>query len=653
MSNNNLPNLETSMKHIKPEGLTKNEKEYTWSKIEAGLTAPVPKFSYVTLFKRAQSRFVAGMVGLLILGGGAATAYAHNTKPGDFLFPVEIAKEKTQIFFAGNEKKREVLHIKFAEKRLAEVRELTALASVQGQSTSSTTLTTTSGTSTTATATPTAVVSKNDMKKIVRAEHAITIALTQLMETRNTLANKGNTNAALVIDDIIEELKGMGDGSVTITRIAAKGNDHNGRVSLRATINTSSSASSTFAGTVRVEEKKHGTTIVLNNDNVKTEVTLKNNESKKENADDDHWGKHEEKNTKHDDDDEDDDHDRNDRDDDRKGGKKLSICHASGTSSRQTLSIAVAAARAHIAHGDTLGVCLNQQSGDETAPVLTNITATPLQTSATISWGTNEEAAARIWLSTTSPVLITDTPTQEHTTLTLTQSFSLSSLTPGTTYYYVLSSLDAAGNRATSSQGSFITVAPGDTTPPAVSGTNVAVNTTSATLSFTTNENAKARVWVSSSSPVLTGANPDIDESSGATAHSAALSGLIPNTSYHYIIAVIDSAGNRATTSGAFTTTAPLDTAAPVISAVSVATTTSSATISWTTNESTNATIYYGQVTPVNIAAASIVAVNIFGTTHSAVLSGLTASAAYHYLIAAHDNAGNTATSTEQSFTIN
>lgn len=544
------------MKNIKPKGLTTHEKEYTWSKIEAGLTAPVPTFSYVTLFKRAQSKFIAGMVGLLILGGGAATAYAHNAKPGDFLFPVEIAKEKTQIFFAGDEKKREVLHIKFAEKRLAEVRELSALAMLtQNQSAASTTIATSTSAGAASTTTPAPVLTKNDMKKIARAEHAITIALDQLLETRSKLAAAGNANAAFVIDDIIEELKGVGDGTITITRIAAKGNDHNGRVSLRATINATSSASSTFAGTVRIEEKKHGTTIVLNNNDVKTQVTLKNNGSKKENGNDAHGNKHEDKNEKHDDDQDDEraDRDRKDNDADKRDGKKLNICHVSG-SSRQSLSIAVSAARAHIAHGDTLGVCLNQQPTDTTAPVLTNITATPLQTSATLSWSTNEAASARIWLSTTSPVLTTTTPTQEHTASTLTQSFSLSALTPGTTYYYVLSSADTAGNRAT--------------------------------------------------------------------------------------------------TSGAFTTTLPLDTTAPTISAASVATTTSSATISWATNESTNGTIYYGQVTPVNMATASSSAVSIFGTTHSAVLSPLTASTTYRYIIVAHDNVGNTATSSEQSFTV-
>lgn len=642
------------MKHIKPKGLTDHEKEYAWSKIEAGLTAPVHKFSYVALFKRAQSKFIAGVVGLLILGGGAATASAHNAKPGDFLFPIEIAQEKAQIFFAGDEKKKEVLHIKFAEKRLSQVRELALLAG-DTQATSSVAVTATSGT-TTASTTGSTSGNTGDMRKIERAARAMTIALAQLTETRDALVNAGNTNAAFVIDDIIAEMKGIGDGSVAITRIAAKGDDHDGRVSLRATINASSSASSTFVGTVRIEEKKNRTTIMLKNDDIKTEVSLKNSIGKQENKNEEKHEKddHDDDRDKHDDDEED-EHDGDNRGkghNDDKHNKKIAICHVSGTA-QTTLSIAVAAARAHIAHGDTLGVCVDQQQRDTTAPILTNMSAAPLQTSATISWNTNEQASGRIWLSTTSPVLTAGTPTQEHTALSLTQSFTLSTLTPGTTYYYVLSSLDAVGNRATSSQGSFVTLAPGDTTAPTVSETNVTTNTTTATLSFTTNENAKARVWVSSSSPVATGATPDIDESSVATAHSALLSGLTPNTLYHYIISVTDTAGNRATTSDAtFTTTAPADIIAPILSAITAATTTTSATISWATNESTTGTIFYDQVTPVSMATASSIAVNVFGTTHSAVLSGLTASTTYNYLIVARDSSGNTATSSEYRFTV-
>jgi len=633
MSNNNLPNFETSMKNTKPAGLTDNEKEYAWSKIEAGLTTSHPSFSYRSFWRHTQSKIIAGVLGLLILGGGAATASAHNAKPGDFLFPVEIAKEKAQILLAGDQKKKEMLHIKFAEKRLSEVRSLTALVSA-----SSTIATTT---------TPAPTLPKDLAKKIERAERGITIALAELNETRKILADSGNTNATLVIDDIIEELKGVGDGTVTITKIAAKGNS--GKVSVHANITASSttSTSTTVVSTVKIDEKKNGAKIVVENkiNDVKTEITLGNNKGKN---DDKHSGKHEKEKKDHDDDD---DHDDKNKHDDKK--KKINVCHVSG-SERHTINIAVNAARAHLAHGDTLGICNTTTpppTTDTTTPNLTNIAATPAQNGATINWNTNEQATARVWLSTTSPVSTSGTPTAARESLAGAHAFSMSSLLSGTTYYYIVSSADATGNRATSSQESFTTTVAADITAPTVSGTSVSVNTTSATLSFTTNESSRARIWVSTSSPVSTTGAPAIDEASFATAHSATLSSLTPNTLYRYVISVVDSAGNRATTSEAtFTTNAAADTTAPFISAINAATTTSSATISWNTNESTNGMLYFGQTTPLNLTTASNIAINTFATTHQAVLSGLTSTTTYHYLIVARDSAGNTATSTGHSF---
>jgi hypothetical protein len=647
MSSNNLPDFETAMKHTKPAGLTDNEKEYAWSKIEAGLTTSSSSFSYRSFWKHAQSKIIAGVVGLVILGGGAATASAHYAKPGDFLFPIEIAKEKAQIFLAGDEKKKETLHIKFAEKRLSEVRALAAILHA------SSTLATTTGSSTTSTTTPTPVLPKNLAKKIERAERGITIALAQLSETRKTLADAGNTNATLILDDIIEELKGVGDGTITITHLATNGKGQSGQVSIRATVTATSSASSTVVSTIKIDEKKNGAKIVVATNNIKTEITLGNNKGKKDDKhEDDHGnkneGKHENKNK-----DKDDDRDDKDDHDNKKNGKKINVCHVSG-GERHTINIAVNAARAHLAHGDRLGTCSTPTptpTNDTTAPNLTNIAVTPAQNGATINWNTNEQATARVWLSTTSPVPTTGTPTAARESLAGAHAFSMSSLLSGTTYYYIVSSADATDNRATSSQGSFTTTVAADITGPTVSGTSVSVNTTSATLSFTTSESSRARIWVSTSSPVSTTGTPAIDESSFATAHSATLSSLTPSTLYRYVISVVDSAGNRATTSEAtFTTTTAADTIAPFISAINAATTTSSATISWSTDESTNGMLYFGQTTPINLTTASNIAINTFATTHQAVLSGLTSTTTYHYLIVARDSAGNTATSSQQSF---
>ncbi len=628
------------MNEVKPSGMTPNEKTRSWNAIEGGLVQH-GQFSYAALWKRGQSKIVASIVGLLILGGGAATAYAHNAKPGDALFPIEIAKEKAQILFAGDEKKKEELHIKFAEKRLREVRELAALIPAATAST-----TTVIASTTPATTTP--VLSKNDAKKIARTERAITIALAQLTETKLKLIANGQADAAMLIDDIIQELKGVGDGSVTITRVASNGNG--GRVSLRATLTASSSASSTVTSSVRIEEKKNGSKIEIKNSFIKTKVTI-NGENKQDDDDkDDRKGK-----DRDDDEDEDEDDDKDDNRGHGNGGKKVSVCHKSGIAP-MTLRISSSAARAHLAHGDSLGVCTGVNVPDATAPVLANISAVPTQSSVVIAWSTNEAADARVWISTSSPTQTTGAVSASRTTLGTAHSLSASALTPSTTYFYVVVSTDASGNRATSSQFSFATPATPatiDNVAPSITGIESSVGTTNATLSWSTNESAKTRLWLSTSTAIDTSLVATFEESAFATNHSVVRSSLLPGTTYHYVLSAVDAVGNRSTSSQrSFTTSAPADTTAPVISNVGSVTTASTATVTWNTNEASTGTLYFGTVTPVDFGGSKL-QLGTLATSHNALLSGLSASTTYHLIIVAKDSAGNTATSSPSSFIIN
>ncbi|MBX4210490.1 peptidoglycan-binding protein [Candidatus Parcubacteria bacterium] len=100
------------------------------------------------------------------------------------------------------------------------------------------------------------------------------------------------------------------------------------------------------------------------------------------------------------------------------------------------------------------------------------------------------------------------------------------------------------------------------------------------------------------------------------------------------------------------TTTPPTtDTTAPIISGLtSSAVGSTTATVSWSTNESASGTLYYGTTTPVNALTAT-------HTTHSTGLnqtfnlSALSASTTYYFIGIATDLLGNTATSTQSSFT--
>jgi peptidoglycan hydrolase-like protein with peptidoglycan-binding domain len=94
---------------------------------------------------------------------------------------------------------------------------------------------------------------------------------------------------------------------------------------------------------------------------------------------------------------------------------------------------------------------------DTMAPVLSAITATSTaSTTGTVSWTTNEISSGKLWFGTTTPVGTTTSPTMSQVGFTLSHSFSLTNLTASTTYYYVVSSADVAGNNATSTERTFV-----------------------------------------------------------------------------------------------------------------------------------------------------------------------------------------------------
>lgn len=94
------------------------------------------------------------------------------------------------------------------------------------------------------------------------------------------------------------------------------------------------------------------------------------------------------------------------------------------------------------------------------------------------------------------------------------------------------------------------------------------------------------------------------------------------------------------------------DTTAPVISELGADASSTTATVMWATDEESDGTVWYGTSTPV-VAEAPFLSVEHLDlkTAHSVELSGLSASTTYNFMVVSKDEAGNTATSTEDSFT--
>jgi len=86
-------------------------------------------------------------------------------------------------------------------------------------------------------------------------------------------------------------------------------------------------------------------------------------------------------------------------------------------------------------------------SNDTTAPVISSVSASASQTTATITWSTNENSNSKVYYGTTSSL----GSERNDASMTSSHSIGLTGLNSNTTYYYKVNSCDASGNCANSS----------------------------------------------------------------------------------------------------------------------------------------------------------------------------------------------------------
>ncbi|MFI5360969.1 MAG: fibronectin type III domain-containing protein, partial [Elusimicrobiota bacterium] len=276
--------------------------------------------------------------------------------------------------------------------------------------------------------------------------------------------------------------------------------------------------------------------------------------------------------------------------------------------------------------------------GEPVAPVI-SVVAAPIveQSSATVTWLTNEAATSQVEYGLTAAYGATS-PLEE--SLTTSHNVALSGLSAATLYHYAVIS-NAGGESVTTSADSVFTTAGA---APVLSGVVAyGVGQTSASVSWTTNEPADAQVeYGTSTSYGMTTAPSGVL----ATSQSAALVGLNPGTLYHYAAISHDASGDPAVSADFSLTT--LSTAPPSIGALAAyGVGLTSAVVSWTTNEAADTQVEYGTTA----AYGSMTTLSaVFTASHSVVLSGLTAGAMYHYAAMSSDALGNLATSADSTF---
>ncbi|WP_123371944.1 glycoside hydrolase family 9 protein [Cellulomonas sp. PhB150] len=279
------------------------------------------------------------------------------------------------------------------------------------------------------------------------------------------------------------------------------------------------------------------------------------------------------------------------------------------------------------------------------------------QTGATLSWTASTDTGGSglagydvLRVNGTTTTLVAS-PTTATTTLT--------GLTAGTAYSYVVRAKDTAGNVSASSTAITFTTLPAtvpDTTAPSVPAgiTASGVTQTGATLTWTASTDTGGSGLVGYEILRVAGTTSTVVASS--TTATAALSGLTAGTAYTYAVRAKDGAGNVSASSTPVTfTTAPVtvpDTTAPSVpgGGTASAITQTGATLSWTASTDTGGSGLAGyDVLRVNGTTTTLVA---SPTTATTTLTGLTAGTAYSYVVRAKDTAGNvSASSTAITFT--
>ncbi|MBM3264023.1 MAG: fibronectin type III domain-containing protein [candidate division Zixibacteria bacterium] len=192
-------------------------------------------------------------------------------------------------------------------------------------------------------------------------------------------------------------------------------------------------------------------------------------------------------------------------------------------------------------------VAQTSAQADISPPVISNVNVSSVfvnstdGTTATITWTTNEGADTKVDYGTTSALGQTKTVNET----VINHSVTITRLTPGQSYSYRVSSIDASNNGPSlSSIASFTAASNPDTQPPTFS--NVSSSGTSHNLiqvTWTTNENATS-IMVVKKSP--TDSVTVINGVKG-TSHSLAVTDTLfvrPSTSYTYYVEGIDASNN-------------------------------------------------------------------------------------------------------------
>jgi len=116
-----MSSIKKQLKNIQAAALTKQEKDKIWQQVYLGMAQKqkIPVYYGLQLHTSLIKKLVAAT---LIFGMTTGTAFAADSaRPGDILFPLDRAMEKTHLSFVSQEKK-DILKVEFASERIGETK---------------------------------------------------------------------------------------------------------------------------------------------------------------------------------------------------------------------------------------------------------------------------------------------------------------------------------------------------------------------------------------------------------------------------------------------------------------------------------------------------------------------------------------------------
>jgi fibronectin type 3 domain-containing protein len=279
-----------------------------------------------------------------------------------------------------------------------------------------------------------------------------------------------------------------------------------------------------------------------------------------------------------------------------------------------------------------------------TAPAApTGLTAVGGTSQATLSWSQVPGAVSYNLYWSTTPGVTTATGTRVPAA---SSPYVLTALAGGTTYYFVVTAVNAVGESAASAQASAATSAPPLTLPATPTGVSASGGDKQVTVSWPAVPGATSyNLYWSTTSGVGTGTGTKV---SGAVSPFVQ-SGLAAGTSYYYIVTAVNSAGESAPSAQVTAATAAPAPVPPVAPAgVSATGGTSQATVSWAAVPgATSYNLYYSTTSGVTTVTGTKVA----GVSSPSIVSGLAASTTYYFVVTAVNAAGEGATSAQATAT--